>query len=274
MKTFFSVFLGLFIGMSALMAQQKGTAVDDPNLGKLVELRTYGCYGFCPMYKLSIADNGNIEYEGIRFVKKIGKAQTKLKSSELTKLKSTIKQANLWQYPDTIRTQIVDAPTSSITVYDALLGSKSIYGSIDRPGPVLELEEYIKTLVEAHGLKVKNGVNPYSSSSNKADSKSLGGARKDSKAPQGAGKVVSKDAPKDQAEAISSLVVVQLKPKKTPEQLMAELKELKLALAERMPQADRYIFKFDPGSISADVVLQKLRASALVVSATLPYSKP
>ena len=124
-----------------------------------VSLQTGGCFGYCPVFKLTATTSGQVRYEGQRFVKKEGRDSFLLTPAELAQLRSKVTAVNLWQYPDRIQSDIMDAPSATLTAYDGTR-SKSVVGSIDRPAPLLELENMLKDLAEAHGLQVKRGVNP------------------------------------------------------------------------------------------------------------------
>ncbi|TNE64424.1 MAG: hypothetical protein EP344_03790 [Bacteroidetes bacterium] len=124
-----------------------------------VELRTGGCFGFCPIIRLTVRNNGLVEYEGGMFAERTGLDSFQLEKEELRQLRVKVEQVNLWQYPDRIETDIMDAPSSTLTVFrDGR--SKSVQGSADRPAPLVELENLIKNLAEAHEFQVKQGVNP------------------------------------------------------------------------------------------------------------------
>ena len=124
-----------------------------------VGLQTGGCFGYCPVFKLTATTSGLVRYEGERFVEKEGRDSFLLTPAELTQLRSKVTAVNLWQYPDRIESDIQDAPSATLTAYDGTR-SKSVSGSIDRPAPLLELENMLKDLAEVHGLQVKRGVNP------------------------------------------------------------------------------------------------------------------
>lgn len=125
----------------------------------LVAMESGACFGFCPVFKLSVQNNGLVHFEGIRFTEKIGKDSFNLTEEELKSLKTRVKEVNLWQYPDNVETHIADAPYVTLTVFDGDK-IKNVKGSIDRPEPLLALENMLKDLAEAHGFDVKRGVNP------------------------------------------------------------------------------------------------------------------
>lgn len=124
-----------------------------------IELKSGACFGFCPVFRLTVRNNGLVEYEGIRFAEKIGLDSFRLTKAELSGLRKKVQEVNLWQYPDRIETQVADAPFVTLTTFRDTQ-PKSVTGSIDRPAPLLELENLLKDLSEKHGFQVTRGVNP------------------------------------------------------------------------------------------------------------------
>ncbi len=152
MKTILFAFMSL-----ALLAA--GKCGKHRDAGNLISIESGACFGFCPVFRLSVQKNGLVHYEGIRFTEKVGKDSFNLSGEELKRLKIKVMEANLWQYPDIIKTDLVDAPFVSLTAFEGEK-SKTVKGTIDRPAPLLELEGLLKDLAEAHGFQVKRGVNP------------------------------------------------------------------------------------------------------------------
>lgn len=147
----------LFLALSALFACQTSKPANQAAL--LIELRTGGCFGYCPVIRLTVRQSGQVEYEGQQFAERQGLDTFRLTKDELKRLRKQVRQVNLWQYPDRIESEVVDAPWATLTT--ARDGNtKSVIGSMDRPESLLELENALKNLAEAHGFQVKRGVNP------------------------------------------------------------------------------------------------------------------
>lgn len=144
--------------LAALISCQTGKQTASPD-ALFVEIKSGACFGFCPVFRLTVRNNGLVEYEGIRFAEKTGLDSFQLTKAELAGLRKKVRQVNLWQYPDRIETQVADAPFVTLTAFrDGQ--SKSVVGSIDRPAPLLELETLLKNLAEKHDFQVDRGVNP------------------------------------------------------------------------------------------------------------------
>jgi hypothetical protein len=52
----------------------------------VITLERTPCFGTCPSYKLTIYDDGKVEYEGREYVKRKGKAEGQITKAELEKL--------------------------------------------------------------------------------------------------------------------------------------------------------------------------------------------
>ena len=122
---------------------------------QLIALETTPCRGFCPVFRLDFRNDGYVDYEGIRFVRKMGKSSFQLTEKELTALQQLLKTTNLWQYPESFPVTIVDAPGALITVHRDT-ETKTIRGSVERPEPIRKVEAHLKTLAEAHGYNLES----------------------------------------------------------------------------------------------------------------------
>lgn len=201
---------------------------------KLVSIQTFPCRGYCPVYTITVYDDGLLEYNGERFVEKMGTAKATLTREELAQLRMEVTTANLWTYPEDIQSKIMDAPFTTLTVWQGDK-SKSVRGSIDRPKPLLELEKRLKNTAEAHGLKVLQGVNPNANP-----------------APQGE-------------------VIVQLRPEENAGNWIAQFKQTKLQLVRRL-QDNTWLVSYDPARIEEQQVIDLLKATdgALEVQTNRP----
>lgn len=219
MKTLLFVLSALTL-LSAEKCKKKSPGGDASNL---VSLETGPCFGFCPVFKLEVLDNGFVRYSGERFVEKVGKDSFYLTKTELRQLKEKIQAVNLWQYPDMIKTDVVDAPFATLIAFEGEK-SKMVRGSIDRPAPLLELEGLLKDLAEAHGLQLKRGVNPNSP-------------------PAGTIKEV----------------IVQLKPDVNAGNWVNQFTEFKLRLVRRISAENIWIVAFDPKQIEQKALIDVLK---------------
>ncbi len=202
----------------------------------MVELKTGGCFGYCPVARLTIFANGYVEYEGQNFAERMGRDSFQLTKAERRQLRQKVRAVNVWQYPERIKSNVVDAPSATITVFEKDR-KKSVTGSIDRPEPLLELERLIKDLAEAHDFNIKRGVNP-------------------------------KEPPLSRRLE----VVVTLKPEINAGNWINTFKGYRLLLIRRISAENQWIVGFDPAEISETALLDLFKKSDGVV-AVEPHSK-
>jgi hypothetical protein len=206
---------------------QKAAADNAP----MVELKTGGCFGYCPIIRLTVRNNGLVEYEGQLFAERQGLDSFQITPDELRQLKQKVKTVNLWQYPDRIKSDVVDAPSATLTVF--LEGSsKSVLGSIDRPAPLLELENLIKNIAEAHDFQVTRGINP-----------------------------------KEPPAATRREVIVKLKPELNAGNWIAQFTEFKFLLVRRISTENMWIVAYDPKQIAEKAVLALFKDTEGVLEA-------
>ncbi len=69
---------------------------------KVITLERTVCFGTCPNYKLTIYSDGWVEYEGLRFVKKMGKATGQITRAKLNELVEAFTAIDYFNLPDMI----------------------------------------------------------------------------------------------------------------------------------------------------------------------------
>lgn len=211
--------------------KKKSTADHSP----LVQLDQYGCRGFCPTYQLVFHNDGKVQYDGIRNTVKMGRDSFQLTQKELETLKKELEKVNLWQYPEHIKSQVADAPNAKLTVFN---GDKmhEVTGSIDRPEPILNFEKMLKDLAEAHGLKVKEGVNPYA-------------------------------PPPNQQE-----IRVKFKEDVNPGNFLMQFHDVRLRIVRRLSAENEWLLGYNPDQIKEQQVIELLKGTEGVMLAE-PYKK-
>lgn len=185
----------------------------------LVELKAGGCFGYCPVFRLTVRNNGQVEYEGFQFAERQGLDSFQLTELETKRLREKVKEVNLWQYPDHIKSDVVDAPSATLHAFKDGQ-TKSVQGSIDRPTPLLELEDLLKDLAEAHDFQVKRGINPNEPPANSRQE-----------------------------------VIVLLKPELNAGNWIRQFTEFKFLLIRRVSEQNMWVIAYDPKQIAEKAVL-------------------
>ncbi len=129
--------------------------VDTGKLNKLIEMGKGPCYGQCPVFTITVYDNGVMSYQGKRYTDKMGTYLKRLTKAELDGLAAAFRRADLWQYADVYRSDYPDLPAVSISYYEAER-SKTILGKETRPEAVIELEGRLNALANAEGWVLRS----------------------------------------------------------------------------------------------------------------------
>lgn len=116
----------------------------------LAKLRRTACYGTCPVYSVTIRQDGTVEYEGIRFVKVLGRRTAKLAPRKLASLRAAFQHAKFFELKDRFACyQVTDQPSAFVTYRsgDHERTLKHYYGCLGVPKTLGKLEHEIDVLV-------------------------------------------------------------------------------------------------------------------------------
>lgn len=219
--SFFALIAVIGLAVGCKSAQNRLTAPSTPFVG----LKTGGCFGYCPVFQLTVLQNGRVRYEGERFVEKEGRDSFLLTTEEMARLRHKVQEVNLWNYPDRIESDVVDAPTATLLAYDGSR-SKRVQGSVDRPAPLLELENLLKDLAEAHDFHVKKGVDP---------------------------RAVPETSKKE--------LIVKLRPEINAGNWIAQFTELRLRLVKRISSENIWLVAYDSTEVDEASILELLKGT-------------
>ena len=118
----------------------------------LVSLKRTPCYGKCPTYRITIKDNGELVYEGKRFVEKLGTYQGSITTEDLENIRRKVVEMDFFSLENAYDVPISDFPTCVTTV--RMDGKeKSIMNKQNAPASLRSFEKYVDSLIE--GLELK-----------------------------------------------------------------------------------------------------------------------
>lgn len=118
----------------------------------LVSLKRTPCYGKCPTYRITIKDNGELVYEGKRFVEKLGTHTGMVTSEDVENIQKKVKEIDYFNLEDAYDVPISDFPTC-VTTVNMDGKEKSIMNKQNAPASLRNFEKYIDSLID--GLELK-----------------------------------------------------------------------------------------------------------------------
>ncbi len=158
--TLFSVILGLALITIASSCKSTKQAEDMPKFQGdevVYQLKKGGCFGRCPIYKLSVYGNGLAEFEGERFTEMLGTYQRKLSSDEMKSLQSTFQTVDFDTLQASYKSRIPDLPL--ITVGYKVSDTLALHsGKMERPESLKSLQYALENLVKSDNWKLVKGA--------------------------------------------------------------------------------------------------------------------
>lgn len=135
-------------GLAACNTQKEILDLD----GVIITLERTACYGFCPVYSLTVHGDGTVLYEGEDFVETVGKAENVISRKKVEQLISEFEKTDYDSLKDsyTERT-ITDAPSviTSITKNGKTKTIDHYHGDFNAPEKLTELEDKIDEIVNS-----------------------------------------------------------------------------------------------------------------------------
>ena len=106
---------------------------------KLVSMTKGACHGTCPIYTMTVYNDGVINLDGKRFCDKLGPHTTTLSDTELTLLQQKISLMDLESMPEKIESMVPDFPSTELTFTEKGKDNKSIWWRSGAPDDINEL---------------------------------------------------------------------------------------------------------------------------------------
>ncbi len=103
---------------SCSTTQKVLTQEEVATLPKVLEYSKGGCKGKCPIFDLTVYENGWMIFNGKAWTKQEGKATGQLTKEEFTQLQADCQKADMWSKKAEYGMNIMDAPTTTIHLYE------------------------------------------------------------------------------------------------------------------------------------------------------------
>src|SRR2546428_8088531 len=108
----------------------------------VITLERTVCYGTCPAYTLRITGDGSVEYEGMRYVRVIGKATARISPDVVRRLVTEFERIGYFDLEDKYTAMVTDNPTTTTSIrIDTRF--KRVIDYVAGPQALKELEQRI-----------------------------------------------------------------------------------------------------------------------------------
>jgi len=104
--------------MSCNTTQKVLTQEEVAALPKILEYTKGGCKGRCPIFNLTVYENGWMIFNGKMWTKQEGEATSQLTKEEFAQLRADCEKADVWTKEAGYGMNIMDAPTTTIHLFE------------------------------------------------------------------------------------------------------------------------------------------------------------
>lgn len=200
-------------------------------LSPLIEMSKGPCYGQCPVFTLTIYENGLATYKGEQYTERLGTFARKLEKAEFERIKGEFRRANFSQFRDSYRGRIPDMQSVAISYYGNGK-KKTVNGKEIRPNAVKWLEAQLDQIAHA-------------------------------------GDWVLRQAPEEQVPdfVIPNELLIELSEETVPGEWAKKYSQTNMMLQSAFGDSNYWIFSYNDKVISPEQMLERVRNDEEVISA-------
>jgi hypothetical protein len=117
-----------------------------------ISMERTACFGFCPIYQVTVEGNGTVSYVGEMFVEVEGEQQSSISQSEVRRLARELERIDFMSLPDSYTDMSATDMPSAITTLRLNGEIKTVvhyHGDFSAPGNLTELENLIDELTNS-----------------------------------------------------------------------------------------------------------------------------
>jgi hypothetical protein len=131
----------------------------------LATLERTGCYGECPVYRLTVSTDGSVVYVGARWVKVLGRREYKLSQAQLSDLESAFERANFMSLRDYDHVESTDDDWAHVSLLwgGRLKRVRHYHGDNAAPPALSALEDELDRITDSGrfvGVPATSGASP------------------------------------------------------------------------------------------------------------------
>jgi len=152
MKKYFVILMAmvLFISIAGCLATSAAGSHDTDNV--IITLERTACFGFCPVYKITVHGDGTVMYEGKDFVETQGKTETTIDQAKIKQLISEFEEIDYFSFNGEYTERTITDASSAITSISINGNTKTVehyHGDFNAPEELTELEDRIDEIVNS-----------------------------------------------------------------------------------------------------------------------------
>ncbi|MBT8220763.1 MAG: hypothetical protein KJP00_13115 [Bacteroidia bacterium] len=139
-------------------ASKKKIVTDTTQLTRVLEVSKSPCFGECPVFTLSVYDNGLAVLDGQDNLKHIGLYHKILDKKVMASLMKTCDEAQLFSLKDSYMRRVMDLPTTSLA-YSSDGQTKNISGNMDFPDGFKKVIKEVMDMIDEEDWELKKQYN-------------------------------------------------------------------------------------------------------------------
>ena len=122
-----------------------------PGATPVATLERTGCYGECPVYRLTVSNDGSVVYVGTRWVKVLGRQVYKLSEAQLSELQAAFERANFMHLRDYDHVESTDDDWAHLSLRRGALVKRvrHYHGDNAAPAALGALEDEFDRIVDS-----------------------------------------------------------------------------------------------------------------------------
>lgn len=155
-RAFLAAIAAAVLAACAQAAPAQSPAMDDVQ----IQLTRGVCFGFCPDYTVTINGDGQVRYEGRRFVNAVGERTATIPRADVERLVARFDEIGFDQLRNEYRGRMTDMPTYTVSITrNGQTKTVLDYGGVDAgmPRAVRDLEQEIDRVAGTPQWVLRNG---------------------------------------------------------------------------------------------------------------------
>ena len=126
----------------------------------VIKMMKNPCFGRCPIYAITLYNDGKVEYVGRDNVTKMGTFTKQIPTDTIAALLHRFHAIKFWEMQDRYKSELADSPKTIITLFQKDT-SKTVRGDHSRPAKLIAIEKSLVALADSEEGWTKIEDHPY-----------------------------------------------------------------------------------------------------------------